>query len=212
MTVLPDTHRNTPIQRQKSYNLTTSPGSRAITMNLRCAQCGEMTKVNWSHGHFDTRIVRFWTNKGWNFDLHKKKACICPKCKQGDPIPMQTNRSKPGPITVVDLPVKALATEAPTPPLLPKPLTREQRAQVRDLIEDNFDDRTGRYKPGWTDKRIGEIVGVAFAAVTNLREAAFGPLDETDPELVNLRNEFDTLKSMLFDCERRLVALERKPK
>jgi hypothetical protein len=208
MNVIPDDHRNSPIHRQKSYVLATERGSRAVVMALTCASCGNKEKVNWSHGHFDTRISRYWLARGWDFHLHKRKSCICPKCKTRENVPMPTQPTTSAVVSINHKEPKTVA--APTPPLLTVPLTRDQRHKVRNQLETNFDDEFGRYRKDWSDKRIAELLDLPLAAIRDIREAAYGPISERDPEVVTLRAEFDTLKSMMHDCERRLIALEKR--
>jgi hypothetical protein len=89
-------------------------------------------------------------------------------------------------------------------------LTRDQRHAARNLLDDNFDDQTGRYTKDWSDDRVARSVGVPLASIRDLREAAYGPLNKEDPELVALRDEFTTLRGMFAEFERRLSSLEKK--
>ena len=124
---------------------------------------------------------------------------------------METQRPKP---EVVPLPVReAVATVIPslnTVETVVQSLTRDQRHKIRQMVETHFDDETGRYTKDWSDKRIAETLDLPMASVRELRETAFGPLVEKDPEILRFREEFDTFKSMFHDMERRLRALEQK--
>lgn len=206
-----DSHRNTSTGRESSYALAPrfADGSNRVAMTLTCNSCHRPTIVNWNQGYDDRQVTRFWQAKGWDFHPNKRRSCICPDCKSKPakgPEPMQT---KTPTANVVNLPPSA--SIMPMTPL-PTPLTADQRHKIRKALETHFDDGTGKYQRDWSDKRIAEHIDVPLVAVRDIREAAYGPLVEIDEELVNLRNEFDTLKSMVHDFERRLITKERTTK
>lgn len=82
-------------------------------------------------------------------------------------------------------------------------LDKPQRQKVRSLVDDHFDDERGCYAIGWSDQRIGKEVGVPWALVTQLREAAYGPI-LIDPEVDALRNAISALAERIKKCEDRL--------
>jgi hypothetical protein len=200
-------------------------GTRRVLMKATCAKCGEATEVNWGHGYDDRHVSRYWRNHGWDFHPHHKKSCICPDCKaKGVIMATPPVRPQPAPAPTppplnggappkVEAPPPKL--EAPAEP--PAPLTREQRHNVRRALDNHFDDEIGRYAKDWSDKRIAEHLDIPLATVRELREAAYGPLVETDPEVLALREEHEQLKrdneaqrQLLRDFDHKLINLERR--
>jgi hypothetical protein len=114
------------------------------------------------------------------------------------------------------------APAKPANPVLPA-LTVEQKAQARNLLDRHFNDATGQYSVGESDQTIAAKVGVPWAMIASLREAAYGPL-RGDPEIDTLRamikaekasisaavEAFGKREQSLNDMERRLEAIARK--
>jgi hypothetical protein len=90
-------------------------------------------------------------------------------------------------------------------PMLPRALTSDERLRVRNLLDNHFDDAAGYYIGGYSDQRIGTELNVPWAAVAQIREAAYGPLKE-DERLTKLRADFAALKADLnkFDAAARV--------
>lgn len=199
-------HKKNSPDRDNTYVINSSyaNGARRVTMTLHCAKCPLSSTVNWSHGYEDTMVGNYWRSQGWDFHAHNKRSCICPECKGA--APMQAQHPKlVAPITLVQEVVQE-ALEAQAPRLI----SRDQRHKIRELLEVNFDDEKGRYTKDWSDKRIADQLDLPLATIREIREAAYGPIDETDPELVNLREEYETLKALVRDFDRRLIHMENK--
>ena len=114
-------------------------------------------------------------------------------------------------------PLKVISTavqeEAPSAELKPRALTVEERAAVRALLDRHFDDERGAYVIGYSDKRVGIEAEVPWRAVTNLREAAYGPI-LIDPEMEELHNRLagldkneQRLVEQLAEAQRLLTSL-----
>lgn len=87
-------------------------------------------------------------------------------------------------------------------------ITPAQKAAVRNLLDKHFDDAAGRYLEGYTDERIAKDLNIPWAFVTQLREAAYGPL-KSDPEVDALRKEAASLASKLAHLQADAAALEK---
>ena len=91
---------------------------------------------------------------------------------------------------------------AETPPRTS--LTPAERTKVRALLDGHFDDSRGAYLDGYSDKRIGEEVGVPWKLVEAVREAAYGPL-RADPEADTLLADLKALRGAIDahakDCD-----------
>lgn len=80
--------------------------------------------------------------------------------------------------------------------------TPQERVKIRAVLDKQFDDGAGCWLDGYSDQKAGEEVGVPWAIVTRIREAAYGPI-RVDPEVAGLRAE-------LVQIGRELVALTEK--
>jgi hypothetical protein len=214
------------MRRELTYSLRyiAPDGTRRVLMTTRCAKCQEVSEVNWSHGYDDRHVARYWRNHGWDFSPHNKRSCICPKCKSKGDAMATSARPQPAPIPPAPpaTPPPAPALNGGTPPpkveaVPPAALTRQQRHNIRLALNNHFDDEIGRYAKDWTDKRIAEHLDVPLATVKEIREAAYGPLVETDPEVLALREEYETLKNdyealrnLFRDFDHKLINLERR--
>jgi hypothetical protein len=128
-------------------------------------------------------IVKRAVAAGWDCKTNRTSA-LCPACcAPKEPTmtdAMTDRRSHP------DKPAK-LAVVAEAPPRLP---TNEQRLQIRGALDQHFDDAKGRYLDGYSDDKIAAHLNVPRAFVSNIREAAYGPL-LGNPEIDALRAEME---------------------
>jgi len=75
-----------------------------------------------------------------------------------------------------------------------RPLSTEQRAAVRRELDQYFDDATGAYIDGRSDKVIGQQLEIPWKHVETLRELAYGPL-RGDPKLDELSKRVAELQT-----------------
>lgn len=54
------------------------------------------------------------------------------------------------------------------------------------MLDGHFDEARGMYLEGYSDQRIGKELNIPWACVTQMREAAYGPI-LVDTEVENLR-------------------------
>ena len=123
---------------------------------------------------------------GWEI---RNSTARCPRCaakkRAGTP------GDRPGPKLVStpleEAPVASNVTPITTvgPPKKPDIQTqpdKEQRLAIRGLLDRFFDDGTGRYLDGYSDKRIADELAVPRLWVESIRDTAYGPVSEP-PEL-----------------------------
>lgn len=115
-----------------------------------------------------TFLVKRAQERGWSCSATKPQV-TCPECLQSK----ERHMSKTAPVLV--------AVEHRQP-------TADQRLQIRSALDKHFDDSKGRYLEGMTDEKIAEHLKVPRIFVTNIREAAYGPL-LSNPEIDALREE-----------------------
>jgi len=80
--------------------------------------------------------------------------------------------------------------------------TPQERVKIRAVLDKSFDDAAGCWLDGYSDQKAGEEIGVPWAIVTRIREAAYGPI-RVDPEVAGLRAE-------LVQIGREIAALMEK--
>ena len=152
---------------------------------------------------------------GWDARSHKASATVCPTCltarrakRKMPPAAAPLALDPPGSPaaeaiaaaiqahpTIQDMEV-TLPMSRPTPAkpepapaaTLPREATIAERVKIRSLLDANFDDAAGRYLDGYSDRRIGEEVGVPWAIVQRIREVGYGAI-KVDPEIESIRAE-----------------------
>lgn len=70
----------------------------------------------------------------------------------------------------------------------PREATPQERVKIRAILDKHFDDGAGCWLDGYSDQKAGEEIGVPWALITRIREAAYGPI-RVDPEVAALRAE-----------------------
>lgn len=95
----------------------------------------------------------------------------------------------------------APVTSATPAPMQPRALSPDERAKVRRELDAYFDDSVGMYLGGENDQRIGERLNIPWAAIAQMREAAYGPI-RTDPEVEAMRAAVRVLSEGLEERNR----------
>lgn len=76
------------------------------------------------------------------------------------------------------------------------------------LLDDAWDNDTGRYKPGWSDARVAKAVGCSISSVAHRRSAAYGAITEGTKSAVLERIE--TLEGLYLDLLARIERIEKR--
>ena len=92
-----------------------------------------------------------------------------------------------------------------------RPLTSNEKSKIRSLLDLHFDDEKGAYIDNYSDQRIGKELDIPWASVTQIREAAYGPIRE-DERFMKLRNDLTNAENVLAELKRRLDDLEKSVK
>lgn len=117
---------------------------------------------------------------------------------------------------------KPVPQKQPTARVIPmaeaKPATRgetlreaspQERVKIRAVLDRHFDDGAGCWLDGYSDQKAGEEVGVPWAIVTRIREAAYGPI-RVDPEVAGIRAEIVQVARDLVALNDRHAALAKR--
>lgn len=87
--------------------------------------------------------------------------------------------------------------------------TQQERIKVRQVIDQHFDDEAGFWLNGYSDQKAGEEIGVPWALVTRIREAAYGPI-RVDPEVAALKMELAQIgRELSAVVEKHQAAMKR---
>lgn len=168
-----------------------------------CFSCKRKESIRWNHPNAPDPVARTFRNRGWLFDKHNLKGCICPKCQESKDMAVRPAKrcTAATPTERCIDNIVSLAAEA----IALKPLTPEQRQRVRHALDQHFDDSKGVYLDGKSDKLLGEELGIPWRHVQDLREFAYGPL-RGDPAL----DELETRVAELVATGKRLEEQHRK--
>ena len=98
----------------------------------------------------------------------------------------------------------------------PREATPQERVKIRAMLDKHFDDSAGQWLDGYSDQRAGEEIGVPWALLTRIREAAYGPI-RVDPEIAALQafmaqitRDLAALTERQASAQKRLDALAKR--
>lgn len=158
---------------------------------------------------------------GWQFEAKGwrgfGKRVTCPTCsrrgRKHTPVATPAPSTK---LTMSDLFARWTPPATPTPAkddaVKPIPKTTEpsreptldEAAAIFRKLDECFED--GRYLDGWSDKKIGEALGLPWAMVSKVRDKFRGPIKE-DPVIAALRGEIELWMEMGAELKARLAKL-----
>ena len=91
----------------------------------------------------------------------------------------------------------------------PREASPQERVKIRSILDKHFDDGAGQWLDGYSDQRAGEEIGVPWALVTRIREAAYGPI-RVDPEIGAIRAELIQIGRDLAAMTERHAAAQKR--
>jgi len=180
-------------------------GSGRETARFTCQRCGahaEFPLVRTSRAFNPDLTIARAAAGGW---LATRNKCECPRCQLA--AKARSKGESPGPKPAPP-PFATFKTrfspgqESTMADLKMRDATPQERVKIRAVLDKQFDDGAGCWLDGYSDQKAGEEVGVPWAIVTRIREAAYGPI-RVDPEVAGLRAE-------LAQIGRELAALTEK--
>lgn len=197
----------------------------SIDARFACTKCPETLTLsvgNKSPGD----VAAMAQSHAWLASATRKQDALCPKC-QAKKLPNNPEEdlakfaqrqaaalNPPNPIG--DTPMAATESQSEEQivitklSLVPRAPTVEQRAKIRNLLDNHFDDSIGRFLDGMSDRAIGEKVNVPAVVVRQIREAAYGA-EKADPELASLADAIERMEKDLVALKDRVAkALDTK--
>ena len=115
---------------------------------------------------------------GWRINGERVE---CPRCHAASAARAAGEKPDPKPI-----PTTAKVIPMADPKV--REATPQERVKIRAILDKYFDDAAGCWLDSYSDQKAGEEIGVPWALVTRIREAAYGPI-RVDPEVAALRAE-----------------------
>lgn len=174
-----------------------------------CHKCGATDDVTITGNNNPELVRKKFEERGWKFDEWKPGECICPRCQ------VKPAHSTDAELIRFQERMKGADMTTMKPAAAPavRVATVEEKAKIRRELDSHFDEGKGCYLDGYTDQKVGTTLGIPWALVAQVREAAYGPI-RSDPELEAIRGEIETVKAGI-DAERKrsadgLAALERQ--
>ena len=170
-------------------------------------------------------IKRLFMEIGWTVDIYKQQNVHCPACmlrrrqkkqapneKAVHPVLRLVEKTEPAPVAQT---AKEAQMTTPTPlhaakaaaPAVPRQPTPAERAKIRDVLEIQFDGLKGMYYDGYSDQKVGEVCSVPWAIVSQIREAAYGPIRQ-DPEIARLESDLEMIKKQLVEAQKQVSAAQ----
>jgi len=144
------------------------------------------------------RILR---NKGWIM-TSRADHVRCDNCQGSHkPMPVQPD-PKPNGHAVSNAPANA----PPQPSTLPSSI---QRLNIRTKLDTCFDDADGVYLSGESDETIAAALNIPRAWVTNIREAAYGPIRQ-NPEIAECMKLLNACAARQADLARDIDRLRER--
>jgi len=173
----------------------------AKAVRITCAKCEAKHDFPVTGRPPPPEVVARWAvREGWQSNAWRRSACVCPACIRGKTKHTLSREPILNPEKVIPMP-----ETKPAP--VPRELTQQERLKIRAILDRQFDDGAGCYLDGYSDQKIGEEVGVPWALVTKIREAAYGPI-RVDPEVAALRADLTMLRRAADELSDKVAAME----
>lgn len=163
--------------------VTLKPGPR-FTVLIQCSKCPDPVPFTTNKMLPVEPMAKKIRQAGWMM-----KPCLCPSC--------------------ADMSAPPCEEELPMPDKPQSPPDRSAEARkasraVMQWLEQSFDESTGRYKRGFSDKTISDETGSSEQWVKQIREQFFGPLKPP--------SEFDALVQEVAELKAGADRLEQDAK
>jgi hypothetical protein len=179
-------------------------GSRQGAYHITCSGCGATAEVaNNQEGKSlpEEIVAKKFRQKGWDVG-HRPQKDKCPAC--------QSKRRKGMRYTVdknlrvdVKQPQRPILTIVKKEPAVAT-LSREDRRIILAKLNEAYQDESQGYRPGWSDQRVADDLGVAVEWVQLLREENFGdlPVSAQDKSFVEEgRRILEAIKAVAIEAD-----------
>ncbi len=171
----------------KPFEVISAPGSQIA--RAVCSQCGGHHEWRMGTRMPPERIHRYFAEHGWI----NRRRLTCPDCA----------KPKPKEPKMTDTTTRPALSAVPAPN--PDVQKRHKRL-VLLALEDCFDEKTMRYRPGHDDASVAKELDLAPAFVITVREEFFGKLAEPEG-VAEMRAKIEGLTAQLNDVRKQFLTL-----
>lgn len=192
-------------------------------MRIYCTSCTEHADFVQTGSQRKPPIAarQYFTRHGWIVGTRPRDD-KCPKCVQREQAEARA-ASKPR-LAIVptppkidqdgiihhDMELRDMQTGKLIEPEKPRAMTIDDRRIVYEAVSDHYVDPATGYEKGWSDKKIGEDLGVPWAWVKEVRTTLFGEKEGITEDVAELRTEMKELANELTKLGEKRAELTRK--
>lgn len=183
-----------------------------------CRDCASTLEVTpSSHTRSPEWVVQRAKLEGWAADTRNANAARCPACQTvgkavflGRPDLLGSTAVEP-PAMKTPEPVPDAIVPAPVvTPLTPegryRELTYDQKRSIRTRLDASFDDKTGQFLDGMSDKSIGDELRIAWSIVRYVRERDYGMILPPS-DVLKAERQLDQIAARVATLEGELTGL-----
>lgn len=166
-----------------------TPSRVGMTLHVPCIKGNHTVDVEVEPATHPDFVAKRMLGKGWT--IGSKLAC-----------PEHSRRRKkaaPDATKIKDTEaMPAVSTKPNTAPITTSDEARLAKRLVVAELEEHYDDKAKRYRPGHCDASIAKTTGIAEATVAKIRDEFFGPTAPPEPpELTAIRDEIADMRREL---------------
>lgn len=177
-----------------------------------CARCEATIIIPLPSGRLNPEMLaRRAIQAGWRADAFHPSKCRCPEHNpKANAMNKKTADLATDMRTLAEIPERLGMPSAPPVPaqVVARPLTTDEKFNVRQLLDKHFDDSRGIYLDGFSDKKIGETLNIPWKAVAEMREVGWGPV-RANPELDELKAEMVRFRDIIDSRKRDVAAMQK---
>jgi hypothetical protein len=183
------------------FTVRDAPGGRGYL--ITCSECGETDTVqpNGRAGTMPPQIIQQkFRQKGWNVGSTHRKD-LCPECNGAKEVKAYTVdknlRVEPKDI---QRPTNVIQITKEPAVATPMQISRDDRRIILAKLNEVYLDETTGYRPGWSDNRVADDLGVMSTWVSQLRLENFGDLGVSALD-AQIREEAAKIRDALQELE-----------
>lgn len=204
---MPKNLRRRAVTREPTFEKVREGGPQGRLMaRFVCDTCGAHVQTPLVHNNAGglsgtATVQRAIQGTGWTVNGARVS---CPRCVAATAARAKGDRPDPKPE-----PRPQPAEVIPMTETKPREASPQERIKIRSILDKHFDDGAGQWLDGYSDQRAGEEIGVPWALVTRIREAAYGPI-RVDPEIGAIRAELIQIGRDLATMTERHAAAQKR--
>lgn len=174
---------------------------------ITCTECGTQGRKIAHRGQLPPQAIeKFFKGEGWQISRAEQGVCpACVKKSQAERRAKQALKNSERSNEMASKPTAPAAQPAPEK----SPAVKASLAELYLALDEHFDVPAKRYRSGYSDKRIADILGLSEAFVRQRRETDFGPIAE-DTFVQDVLAPLMQIKGMIRETASRLGEMEAR--